>query len=634
MQYPSFFRKILSSGLILSGAAYATEVPLNNAGFESGTAGWDAPVFKPEGDGGISQEQVHSGDHSYRLRAGKGSQAFMPMETKSVVPGRYYHLSVWAKAANAGQETVRSGLKLEWYNSLDKNQTGVSTSKNLKPGGEWTQLHCVSKAGEDTEKVLMLIRVFNEGEVYFDDMRLEEAKVTLTDTRGYIHAYGEPISVDVKVWISEPPTNNTSPELVLDATGPDGKVITPKVTVTSVEGEPGHYVVSGTLPPINDGFYTLNISYGEHQSLVSARTQLGHKDRKPSRLDATGNILFQGKPFFPIGMYHPQDYPAYKNGATSDTPEDAEANYALLAQNGFNAVQGDSYPDLERFGKYLDQAHKYGLAVDVPFYHNGQIKANLTDSLQKIARYKDHPAVLNWKIIDEPNIRPEVSEQVPDAYYQLKKADKDTPIELTMAVTEALESWFHYADIIQIDKYPVPDEKITDVGLYTRLAVKHKLPWQNFSFVVQCGWNGLQSQPTIDQARCMVYQALIEGAKGIWWYSMYDPGWDLTKTPLWPKMKAINEEIKKLSEPLMLGEHLVDIAPSNDKVIARAIKYEGKIYLLVTNPEGSDQNVEIALAGVKASGLTLNGEKVTLEDNKLRASMKSLDSQTYIFDVL
>jgi len=273
--------------------------------------------------------------------------------------------------------------------------------------------------------------------------------------------------------------------------------------------------------------------------------------------------------------------------------------------------------------------------VDVPLYGNGKVKGNLAASLQKIERFKNHPAVLNWKISDEPDLQPKIGGEVPEVYATLKKADTIHPFGVTLATDNAVPDWAAFTDIIQLDRYPLPGTALTRVSDFTRIAARDKAAdWQNISFVVQCGWKpNLSNQPTVQQARSMVYLALIEGAKSIWWYSMYDPKWDLTKSPLWPHLKEINAEIKVLSQPLMLGENVSGITCDNTKVLFTARKYEGRIYLLITNPEDTSTQVKFRLPETLhyQNARTIDDKSTfTIQNQAITLSLKAIDSLTLI----
>jgi hypothetical protein len=309
--------------------------------------------------------------------------------------------------------------------------------------------------------------------------------------------------------------------------------------------------------------------------------------------------------------------------------------------------------DTASFKASLDQAQKYGLAVDVPFYGGGQVRKNLANSLEKIQKFADHPAVLCWKIIDEPDITSNegVATEVPGAYRAFKAADPNHPIELTMANDATLGFWSNFCDIVQIDRYPVRSATepadLTPVASFSRNAISVMEPWQNLTFDVQSGWTlDLGTQPTVPQARSMVYLALTSGAKGIFWYSMTEgSGWDLTKTPLWPHMKDINGEIKTISEPILNGES-VPVQTSSLQVHVMGKKYQNKLYVYFTNPTTKDIDVTFRVSGLAKvndgkfvntaftnANETAKVEHSTGAPNSISMKLKGLQSGTMVFDI-
>jgi len=401
-----------------------------------------------------------------------------------------------------------------------------------------------------------------------------------------------------------------------------------------------HFSATLSLPKLADGDYAIDFGYrrdGQFLHTTSPAylfTTIGN--RKPNNLTDNGTILFQGKPFFPIGMYHV-----------------SSSQYKLLADNGFNAVQGTSTLSIDDFKKSLDEAQKYGIAVDVPFYGGGQVKKNLANSLEKIQKFADHPAVLCWKIKDEPDIasNAEIAAEVPGAYRAFKAADPNHPIELTLAHDATLGFWSNFCDIVQIDRYPVRSatepSDLTAVSSFSRNAKSVMEPWQNLTFDVQSGWTlDLGTQPSVPQARSMVYLALTSGAKGIFWYSMSEgSGWDLTKTPFWPHMKDINAEMKTISEPIMNGTD-VPVQTSNLQLHVMGKKYQNKLYVFFTNPTTQNIDATFRVSGLPKindgqfvkTAFTNSNEKVKVDHsvsapNSISLKLQGLQSGTMVFDI-
>lgn len=346
--------------------------------------------------------------------------------------------------------------------------------------------------------------------------------------------------------------------------------------------------------------------------------------QKPAQLTADGALLLDGKPFFPIGLYHVRH---------------TDEEYALLAANGFNAIQGHFSTDVGQFMGTLELARRHHLGVAVPLHAQNLVQENLGKSLAKIRAAAGHPAVLSWKICDEPDSDryARLRGEVPPAYRAIKSLHPRQPVELTLCKDATLGDWMPFCEVVEIDRYPVPGQPLTQVLDFCRRARKEMEPWQNLTYVVQCGWTqDLKTQPTFAQARAMVYLALIGGAKGIFWYSRReDDGWDLTATPLWPRMKEINAEIAALAEPVMAGLDVPGIRCSAPGVVFAGKRHLEKLYLLATNPAAAPAAAVFTLpAGLRARAARLaTGQQLVLTGGSVEVRLGGTDSATVIFDL-
>lgn len=606
------------------------DIPLKNPGFETGLADWGVSA-KVKDQVSVETANVHGGAKAVKIDARqKRNMPYIGQSVTGLTGASVYEFSVWARTA-PGSPAAHAALKMENYNAAGKNTSGHYGNLTLPEDGTWKQVTVSYQVNPDTVRSSLLIRVMDASAVIFDDASFKLVKnppdVTIITPVQQTFKPGETRALNYEVYVRQPWTDEKPPvfkamvrplELMTDA----GAAKTMNTTVTKGEDNQ-HFTVALTLPQ-DQRDYAISLGYERDGQFVQSETPayvftpVVLAERKPANLTATGTILHNGKPFFPIGMYHV-----------------GTADYPLLAANGFNAVQGSGANDLAQFKAGLDAAQKNGLAADIPLYGGLQVAKNLKYSLEKLQHFADHPAILDWKIIDEPDLRPTISHEVPPVYRALKNADPKNPIELTISGAGSLDYWGDFCDIVQVDVYPVPARPLTEVADRARDAMKAMKPWQNLSVVLQCGWvKDLSNQPTVAQARCMVYEALIEGAKGIWWYSMHEAsGWDLTKTPLWPHMKEINSEIKVLSEPLMLGKVVDGVKCDQPKVLFRAVEYQNKTYLLITNPEPNPLQVNFTLPENLRSWHVLNGDATgMLPDHQIHLSLQGVDSRTLVLE--
>jgi len=555
----------------LQAEAKPLEIPVVNPGFENGMDNWSLWA-KYAGQASVEEGTAHSGNHALLIDGRIKATNPLATQTVTVQGNATYRLSVWARVA-PGSPSVTAGVKIEGYTAEGKNIDQLNESMKLNDD-QWHLITAQLPLSADTVRANLLLRVYGKGAVLFDDVALETSGISVVSPTKKALEIGQQENVKYELNLYYPWKSTFPPMIVADLYSKD-KLVAAKLPTDVERGKDDrHFFATVAVKAPEAGDYQLHFSLHQNEQEVTSNFPAELftivPNRKPQYLTENGTILHNGKPFFPISIYHP--------GFTDEI-------FKQLAANGFNTIVSGPNFTADQLGPILDRAQKQGLAVDVPLHGRGYVAKNLPESLEKIRRFADHPALLNWKILDEPMYNRKVASEVPQVYRALKAADPKHPLEITLSPGDDLEFYKNFSDIIQRDIYPVPKRPVTEVSDVARATFLAKQPWQSLSVVLASGWTAdLKTQPTAAQARCMVYLALINGAKEISWYSMFDPGWDLTKTPLWPHLKDINAEITKLSLPLLKGEIVTGISADTTKVLFTARKYDGKLYILLTNP--------------------------------------------------
>ena len=261
---------------------------------------------------------------------------------------------------------------------------------------------------------------------------------------------------------------------------------------------------------------------------------------------ATGNLLVDGQPVFPLGLSDPPPL-----GSTAPNGRDAWAevasagtgfvrNYTVWTQVGLNEQQ-------IAVGEQLDAAPAHGLqlwlalaGVDNDLSHQALLD-------QVVNTFKGHPGLGAWKGSDEP-----AHAHVPAAgcvavYHHLKQVDPHHPVVIIEAprgpgptpqspderlTLAAVRPYAAACDVHGIDIYPIPpgahaggppvNTDISVVGDMTSLIARastQKAIWTT----LQIAWTGTLPPnpvvfPTLQQARFMAYNAVISGARGLFFF--------------------------------------------------------------------------------------------------------------------
>jgi hypothetical protein len=302
------------------------------------------------------------------------------------------------------------------------------------------------------------------------------------------------------------------------------------------------------------------------------------------------NVCFaDGKPFFPLGMYHV---------AWSATKEQMLKCVEDLAAAGFNTVH-TSCTNLETYQEVLDRAQALGLKV---------IPEGIGAGSPALQRFQNHPAILAWNSGDEPDCANVPPEQVGRNIDAVRDTDASHPLYTTIANPGVLLQYAPYVDVFSNDPYPISGGNKNTIAVanqtaQAREAVQRKRPlWM----VPQCfGYpDGPWDVPTPAQERSMTYQALIEGANGLIWYVYDDKKFKVLDHPeLWAMMKQLVAEIKTLTPVLLDPAYEAQRFQGGPEgcIRACAIKDGGNLTIMAAHTNEKDLGPqELAVPGLPA----------------------------------
>ena len=380
------------------------------------------------------------------------------------------------------------------------------------------------------------------------------------------------------------------------------------------------------------------------------------KSQASAAVEVVGNkcVLVDGKPFFPIGMYQvgPDDIP-------------------ILARAGFNSVHYYMWEDhdeeqvVKPGQEWLDAAHKHKLMGLASFYRPSMRAMNWEKCSQRIERFRDHPALLAWHIIDEPEVAHEPrgegerpgTEYVPAAHKMIKEHDPDHPVTAVLCTFAGIPTFTPMLDVIQADYYPVPPlpaanywgtgfRGIAHMVDECRKASGNSKPFwfvaQAFNYSVQKSrsidippeWKRF---PTLRELRTMTYTAIASGARGIFYYSLmelmldaHQTGGYLSRVQNWETLKQVVGELNQLMP--MLTADTAETIDENDNV-RTMVKSDGDdIYIIAANMERKPTRTRITVPGIRQATAELlfeNGKPASIEDGSFTATFEPVESHIW-----
>lgn len=248
--------------------------------------------------------------------------------------------------------------------------------------------------------------------------------------------------------------------------------------------------------------------------------------------------------FYPLGIY-----------AVPSTND-----YAIIQQAGFNLITGNADQ------ASLDSAHRHGLRV---LAHPGTAAGPrfLPAVAQRAAaRFDHHPALWAWYLVDEPDLNRVPPEDVRKAHLLFKAAGAKKPTALVLYQGGEALHYAELADIVMIDRYPIPWMPLANFAQHVRLArlaTKRTKPLiavvQAFDWTVHPkllpGQSNLRP-PRLEELRCMTYSALARRANGLFYYCFNDGAWKILEHPeVWNDLRTVVAEVNR-NLPLFKAQHV------------------------------------------------------------------------------
>lgn len=321
-----------------------------------------------------------------------------------------------------------------------------------------------------------------------------------------------------------------------------------------------------------------------------------------------------GKPYLFLGLYHVSDRvrEIVNKGSAEGASEfilDRDTMLREVKERGFNTI-GSTYGAGTR--DFHESAAKYGLMIvpEIDVFNENQTK--------DVLGYQSN---FGWYAIDEPS--PDKMEEAQRIYRQCKKLDPYRPVITCIWPDQTGVVGRKLVDIVCVDKYPIGEPNSSLEGDAAWVKTGHEIfvkddpassvfiiP-QLFTYPIKSGY-----EPTYEQIRAEVYTGIVSGAKGVFYFSYWEPQvlekgmsqnpkrkhWYLRESKLWNEIGSLNKELMSIQDVILLGQ-AADYLNINkpESVLYRAVVLpNGERYLMIVNPRAESQG-KFTVAGLKAN---------------------------------
>lgn len=340
-----------------------------------------------------------------------------------------------------------------------------------------------------------------------------------------------------------------------------------------------------------------------------------------------------GKPFFPIGLYHVTKAAVslINNRSRPKGIPDMDIFRVIkeLKDRGFNTVINSwGMPDDE----YMKYTQSLGLWV-MP-----EVGAPTKENVEMANRYTN---LLMWYGADEPS--GERLKMIKAARDQTALLDPNRPVSAAVCNPSLFKDALAGFDFLMMDPYLIRSSPLAGIGDWIKRGMDAgngtKPVWlvpQAFT-IDSPVWN----EPTPEELKCQAYIGLVHGATGLLWYAFFTTEdysgnalgrgyWVLSDSKLWDAFPKLNAEINTLAPIVLTGLNRGPSKCTSPDVHTCIWKYRGKSYLLAVNTLYKPVKCTIKGMGEDAEVMFEN-KKVVTEDGILKASFKPLEVHVYKF---
>jgi hypothetical protein len=231
-----------------------------------------------------------------------------------------------------------------------------------------------------------------------------------------------------------------------------------------------------------------------------------------------------------------------------------------MAHNGgFNAVVGG--PN----AVFLKRAEELDIKVLASPGTQAGEHFNASKVRESVREFDSNPALWAWYICDEPDLNGISPTYVRNAHRFLKSTGAKKPTAIALSYGADAATYGNIANLTMLDRYPIGWAPLATFNQHlqmARLSVGRDKPL--IAIIQAFDWTGypLMSDPSkkrppnAAEIKCMSYCALLQGATGIFYYTLQDSVWNMQNHPeTWQALTNTVAEIRSRL-PLFQARHL------------------------------------------------------------------------------
>lgn len=201
-----------------------------------------------------------------------------------------------------------------------------------------------------------------------------------------------------------------------------------------------------------------------------------------------------------------------------------------------------------------------------------------------------------WYLQDEPDVTRTPPAELESSDEKVHRWSPGVPTAFVVGQGSAVARYAGAGDVVMVDWYPVPHLPLETVGEQVALAVAGAQSKPVWAVLQAMDWRGYPQRdpkkarigrfPTQAELRFMSYDAVLAGARGLWFFSDTMPGGaTLGERPeLWSRVAGVSREMRAMA-PVFAHGRLIPLpfAPPASALTSRSWTYRGRDYLVLIN---------------------------------------------------
>ncbi len=335
-------------------------------------------------------------------------------------------------------------------------------------------------------------------------------------------------------------------------------------------------------------------------------------------------LLVNGEPFFPVGLY-------WLRVETLGPMRRLHFN----SGDYFYKLQGEEVAEL------MDAAAEQGMQIllELSEFARQQPEPDFQAIKATVERYRHHAALLAWYLVDEPDetsMKPEAARAI---YQLIRELDPYHPVYLVNNRPHTYTAYSEASDVLAVDVYPIPRYPITRVRDYVRQAQWASLGRKPVWLVAQAfgGVEHWPRAPTAVELRNMVYQGLVQGVGGVFFYRhCQEDERHIQPVDLWREVQTLARELAQLAPVLVQPSYDAEPRQVGRGIEAVVKAYEDTIYVFAVNVDNQPRRFEMRMAGlppVNQAEIVYGLADPVLGSGRLLAELEPLGTAVYRLQV-